>query len=538
LPANYQVQYRVGTDTIWRAATSTALVYTLNNVPACTKYTFRVRLVCSAIATSEWSSSVSVTSAGCVSTECSAPRSLSATGAATSATLKWDTLRGVTGRTYDIQYLTVGDTAWRTIAAIRGSVYTLTGLTSCKVYAFRVRTNCSATASSVWSAPMRFETTGCPPPCVAPKSLRVVTNDTVAVATWAGTATSYKVSIIGVDSVAFPRRTITVTGTSTTITGLARCKAYILSVSALCDGNRESEISRIAFETRCATNCTPIVALASEVVNDTAVLLKFNAVTAQSFVIQYRVTGTTNWTSVQLTAITAAALPYRLTGLAKCTQYEWRVIRNCGVVGTAESRIETFKTKGCLTCPAVTQLAANYRGDSTVVEGSTVTGASGYVLLVQLRGTTRVDTLTATRPRFVLRGLTLCQNYQLTMFVVCTNGARSEGKSISYKPGSNCLWDEDAEGFLAANPTATFAISPNPGHGVVQVAYQLGQTSEVTIQMMNLQGQMINQVNAGNQEAGKYVQTLDGLGDLQAGMYFVVLRSNGKVLQTLKWQKQ
>jgi Fibronectin type III domain len=539
LPASYQIQYQVGNDTTWRSATSNATIYTLGNVASCTKYTFRVRLMCSATVSTEWSSSVNVTSAGCVSTECNAPRSLSAAGATTSAILKWDTARGVTGRTYDIQYLTVGDTSWRTVPSVRGNVYTLAGLTACKVYVFRVRTNCSATNSSVWSAPMRFETAGCPPPCKTPVALKVTLNDTVAVVTWNGAAASYRVSIVGVDSVSQPRRTFTVTTTSTTITGLARCKAYIVTVTALCEGNRTSESNRYGFETRCASSCMPATGLSAEVTNDTVASLKFNWMPSQAYTIQYRIAGTTAWTSVQSIAATATPLPIRITGLKRCATYEWRVVRVCGIVGSAESRIDAFKTKGCLTCPSVTRATATYRGDSAVVEANTVADGARYILYVQLRGAARVDTFKSATPRFVLRGLTLCQNYALKLVVVCANGVSSEGYSIGYKHGTNCLWDGDIEGFLSATPsTSTFAISPNPGHEAVQVAYKLEQTADVTIQMMNLQGQLINQIQAGNQDAGKYVQTLDGLGDLQIGLYLVVLRSNGKVLSTLKWQKQ
>jgi trimeric autotransporter adhesin len=537
LPANYELQYRVGNDSTWRSVNVSTLVYTLPNAGNCTAYSFRVRMLCSATVSSEWSSTVRAVSSGCINTSCDAPRSLSASGATnTGVTLKWDTVRGVTGRTYDLQYLTIGDTTWRTVSGLRGNTYNLTGLTTCKVYAFRVRTNCTATSSSIWSAPMRFETTGCPPPCKAPINLRLTVNDTVLVAIWSGTAANYVVTIVGVDSASFPRRTINVAGTTTTITGLARCKNYILTIQSVCDG-RLSEASRYGFETRCATNCTPPLGLGSEIVSDTVALLKFLTVPTQAYVLQYRVAGTTAWTNAQI-PINTAALPYRLTGLRKCTQYEWRITRICGNVGTAESRIESFKTRGCATCPEG-RLVSIVRGDSVVIEIATTSSASRFILLVSLRGATRVDSIVSTTPRFVLRGLTLCQNYTAKAIIFCANGASTFTESISFRPGINCLWDGDIEGFLAAvNPSSAVNISPNPGHEAVQVTYTLAQDTDLSVQMMNLQGQVVSQLTLGAQEAGNYVQTLDGLGNLPNGMYLVVLRSNGKVLNTLKWQKQ
>jgi hypothetical protein len=48
----------------------------------------------------------------------------------------------------------------------------------------------------------------------------------------------------------------------------------------------------------------------------------------------------------------------------------------------------------------------------------------------------------------------------------------------------------------------------------------------------------VSQLNGGLQEAGFYNQTLDNLGNLNDGLYMLVIRANGKVLATQKWTKQ
>ena len=79
---------------------------------------------------------------------------------------------------------------------------------------------------------------------------------------------------------------------------------------------------------------------------------------------------------------------------------------------------------------------------------------------------------------------------------------------------------------------------PNPGRDALGLSYKLEQDASVNIQLVNLQGQVMSQLDGGLQEAGHYNQTLDNLGGLNDGLYMLVVRANGKVLATQKWTKQ
>ena len=119
--------------------------------------------------------------------------------------------------------------------------------------------------------------------------------------------------------------------------------------------------------------------------------------------------------------------------------------------------------------------------------------------------------------------------------------------SIAYEtsfktPGVNCLTGgDDGLGINSLQKRTSIkniGISPNPGSEYIQVQYDLEEVSEVQIQLLNLQGQIVKQLDGGAQDAGTYMQVLDNLTNINQGMYFLVIRANGKVTTTQKWMKQ
>jgi hypothetical protein len=394
-----------------------------------------------------------VTSAGCVVVpRCDAPKRLSYVPAATTTLVRWDSIAGA-GITYDVQYTGVRDSGvWRTVAGVRTASTTLSGLTACSVYMVRVKTNCSTTSSSNWSAPVYIKTIGCPPVCEKPKNVKVLVNDTVAVISWVGTgATNYALTVASTDG-SFATRSITVTGLTYTLAGLVRCKTYKLSIKANCTDNRTSDIETTVFTT---------------------------------------------------------------------------IGRTCN--------------SGNNTCK-VEEIGIKTTNDSTVVEANATILASTYEL--QYRKLAETDwsaTTSASRPRFVLRGLARCTKYTVRVRAVCTTGA-GEWKTKDFQAGMGCFADPDGGdiAYLLGNTggLTSFAVYPNPGHADLAVSYKLEQDATINVQLVNLQGQVVSQLNGGLQEAGFYNQTLDNLGNLHEGLYMLVIRANGKVLATQKWTKQ
>jgi trimeric autotransporter adhesin len=636
----YEVTYTAG-DSAARIVTVTTNILILSNVASCKTYKFQVRSICGSITApvySEWSSTTSVNTEGCV--RCESPRRLSYAVTELGAIVKWDTIAS-TSVTYDIQYMGPRDTTWRTVSAVRGSQYTMTGLTACTWYMFRVKANCSTISSSQWSQPVRFQTKGCVPPCVAPKNLKTHIVDTVGVISWVGTSTgSYKLIITSTDNT-FTRE-VTVTGNIYTLTGLLRCKTYKVQLKVLCSATSISDIITESFETKgcpvpcgtprevnfqadlnkvtlkwsnmgstkyyieykvaadsvttwkrdsattntivltglqscktylfriasvctngittfsepykfittgCPAPCIATTGLSSEIVNDTVIVVKFNFMPAQSYTVQYRLAGAANWTSIAVNTITATSLPIRITGLLKCSSYQWRVLRNCNATTLGESDIQTVRTNGCPTpCSAAPRdvLVTNYAADSAKLTWIMPTASLTYQVRYALAGSdTAIAHATVTQHTangVVLRGLLLCRYYVAQVRTLCPNGLFSDWvTSAKFRVGANCMSIEPAspdnlnekQQFIGE-----FGLYPNPGSESLQVSYKLEQDANVQIELINLQGKVVNRINGGNQETGNYVQTLDNVAALNTGFYLVVIRANGKVAHTEKWQKQ
>ena len=318
-------------------------------------------------------------------------------------------------------------------------------------------------------------------------------------------------------------------------------------IAAVC-ANGVSPFTTFSISTvGCPLACLPPVGLVSEIVNDTTAAVSFAGILLnQSYTVQYRLAGTTVWTSIALTSPTPNNLPVKIVGLRKCTTYEWRVLRNCTAASVAESRNETFTTKGCPTpCASLPRdlVVTNSVADSAKL--TWIMPATGLVYEVRYGGTLDSSFITATSARlttnvFVMRGLVNCRYYTVQVRTICANGVASDWVSKSFRLGTTCFADDQFAANGTSNPSyvTEFGVYPNPGTESIQVAYTLEQDANIKIELMNLQGQIVNRLDGGNQEVGNYVQTLDQLGHLNTGIYMVVISANGKVVHTQKWQKQ
>ena len=547
----YEVQYRIDTSQTWITVRDSTNYFQHTTTRTCTPYTFRVRSLCSTSTTmvSEWSASKTIISAGCVPVvHCEAPRRLSYVPAATSALLRWDSIAGVT---YDLQWMNARDSSanpWHTVSAIHGNSYNLTGLTACTVYIFRVKTNCNASSVSGWSEPIRIQTIGCAPTCSAPRNFHAYVNDTVIVFSWErADISNYVLTVVSTDS-SQPQRRISVNGFSYTLTGLARCKTWKATLQTICADNRTSEIVATAFTTitrTCPTACEPTHGLTSEITNDTVAVVTFGistGITLQSYQVQYRIAGTTAWSSI--TVASNATLPLKITGLHRCTTYEWRVFKTC-TTGASESEVATFTTKGCAVCNPPREVNITQGHDSTIVTwlAPTVGGTASYAY--EIRVNSDIASTRAVNLSYILRGLVACRTYVISVRTVCTDGGFSSWVEKQFRiPGTNCFSGSSSDDQVEAlrsntSSVSDFTLYPNPGRDNLRVAYKIEEdAANVTIQLMNLQGQVVNQLNGGSQDAGNYVQVLENLGGLHDGFYFVVLRTNGKVVSTQKWMKQ
>jgi hypothetical protein len=60
----------------------------------------------------------------------------------------------------------------------------------------------------------------------------------------------------------------------------------------------------------------------------------------------------------------------------------------------------------------------------------------------------------------------------------------------------------------------------------------------VRLDLVDLQGKIIRQLDGGQQDTGNYIQSFEDLEPLNTGLYMIVLRVDGKVAMTQKWVKE
>jgi hypothetical protein len=121
----------------------------------------------------------------------------------------------------------------------------------------------------------------------------------------------------------------------------------------------------------------------------------------------------------------------------------------------------------------------------------------------------------------------------LTAFAGQTVIIRFEGRS-GY--GNNLFIDNIN---IASSPVAThealelnsFTIQPNPASDAAEVRFDLGKTQSIQMNVLNLQGVLVQSLNLGELVAGQHVAQIDA-NRLPAGSYRVVLNGAQGVAQT------
>ncbi|MFM2269409.1 MAG: hypothetical protein RL757_2850 [Bacteroidota bacterium] len=520
----YEMQYRAAGDTTWTSVSATRPGAVTGTVRACTNYHFRVRTRCTATTNSDWSSVTTVVSGGCF--RCVAPRNVTSTVTGTTAVLLWDSLPGTA--TYRVQVRRQTDTTWTT-QVVTGRTLTLRNLTACTSYVFRVQSVCSATASSDWGEGNRFITQGCPVICTLPRGLVARPLDSVAILAWVGTAANYSVQVRVVGDSTW--RTLSATGNQLQVAGLRGCARYEFRVKAVCSTTSSSDWTPATrFETACPRCIAPVVT--ATLVGDSMVVVRWAGLaTNQGYLVQYRLAADTAWIS---RTTTASVAEFRLR---TCQTYVFRVQSVCANQQLSEAANVRITTNCVSNCTPVAGLAVSSTPNGTVASWT----LGGIVLPPSVRfevtlrrndSIVRVDTVTTYR--FVFTNLVACQQYVVRVRLLdCSPTSTVAFASTSFRSyGVNCL----TNGGNGSNNR--FAASPNPSQGQLQLNYEVSETGNIQIEMVNLQGQIVETFNEGVREAGNYQLNKNSVENLTAGMYLLNLRQNGRVVQTTKWVKE
>ncbi|MBD2702664.1 fibronectin type III domain-containing protein [Spirosoma sp. BT702] len=434
---SYNLNWRLSGATEWNAVDGIPSAgYSLTGLTAGTTYEWRVQAVCSATSVSAFVQGQTFTTFTCV-----APYTLGNTGATSSSVgLFWYVSYNESGRTYELRYRPIGTPNWNTVSGITSQSYSLTGLTNNTAYEWQVKSVCSPTESSTFTASSTFATV-----CRVPTTTNSLASQTRAQLQWTQQAsTNAQAFQLRYRPVGNPTWTTVTTSIQPTysLSALSPDVTYEWEVASVCSASAVSDFSSSATFT---TGCFPPK---SQDLNTSSIMpgsVEFywfvGADPGTLFTLRYRPTGTPTWTTVSnLTATTTNSLytsrTYLQTGLLPGTNYEWEVATACSPTQSSTFTAgPTFSTQ----CATPFNLYPTVFVTSAYLYWDAVSPAATYEVQYRQAGTsndwttiTNINSTTVT-----VTGLSSNSSYDWQVRTKCGNGSFSPYSSVRtfYTPG-------------------------------------------------------------------------------------------------------
>ena len=259
-----------------------------------------------------------------------------------------------TSSLYNIQYQSTGTSTWTTLNNVT-SPLTLTGLTCGSVYVAQIQQVCANPAGSTptvspWSVSVTFTTVACTPTCIAPTGLTTTNiSQAGAVLNWTPTTTvanSYNIQYHSATTTAWT--TVSNVSMPYQLGNLACGTGYEWQVQQICSSataNGNIIVSPWSTgSTFTTTACTPPTCnapagLTATNVSQTGAYLYLTPTSTNTgtFNIQYHISGTTTWTTIN-----NVALPHQLSNLTCGTVYEWQAQLVCANNSTGTTNVSPW----------------------------------------------------------------------------------------------------------------------------------------------------------------------------------------------------
>ncbi|WP_353148852.1 fibronectin type III domain-containing protein [Chryseobacterium sp.] len=358
----------------------------------------------------------------------------------TSANVSWT---ATAGATYILRYRKTGTTAWTTINPVQppGNNYTILNLTEQTQYEVQVATKCNGTEGA-FSPSQQFTTpplSYCPmtgtgtgdyisnvtvtsinPALTAMSNNSVQTNyisyttpatlitleigsanNKISVSKgWTGTANSGAVTAwidFNRDGLFdnSERILISPANTTTPVTSTFNVPANAYSgplnttmrvvlqrtnAPVMCQNAINGEVEDYVVNLKPCSTETPTGLTFTAVTHNSAVINWTAAANNLTYLLQYRVQGTTAWTSIYVSGV-----PYTLANLAPSTIYEVQVAANCGITPGTFTPVKTFTTRCDPTPPNVT--ISNITTNSALVTWNPTVAGVSYMMRWRKVGT-------------------------------------------------------------------------------------------------------------------------------------------------------
>lgn len=173
----------------------------------------------------------------------------------------------------------------------------------------------------------------------------------------------------------------------------------------------------------------PFSLSASSIGLDSAILSWYGAPGTNTFILEWRRSGTSSWTTVD-----SATSPYLLNGLLGCAGYEFQVLARCDTDTSLFSNIYEFTTKGC--CEAPEGFSAEVTGiDGGSAAWNEVTGALSYNARIRPVGSSTWDVQNTASEVMEYFDLESCTKYEVQVQTVCDTSNSPYTNSIIFQTG-------------------------------------------------------------------------------------------------------
>ncbi len=413
----YRIEYRPAASANWQTISPiNSSNFSFTGLTPSTAYVWQVQTVCSPTTNSPFSNSATFTTSACVVPSSSGINFV----LPTSAQVYW---YGPTGASYELQWRAGTSGAWTTVSSLTSTIYTLTGLTNNTVYQFQVQSVCSSSASSTYSTPFSF-TTNCQAPSSPYRSTSQATSQAI------GWYTNYSNAVVSYGVQFRPKAPAnslwtslpTPTDTYATINGLTPGTAYEFQVQTVCPGGVSSSFTSppTGFTTTgCTTNSARNFSTSNVTYRSARIRWFGNA--SDHFMLLYRPTGTTTWSSVGPVPANYASNGFILNNLNPSTAYQWQVTTYCSPTqSTTGAAIQSFTTTGCVNPVQANGMYANATFSSANLSWSS--GNTGDVFRVQYRPVGGSFTVLPdqTSSGYSLTGLATNVTYEWQVALVCS----------------------------------------------------------------------------------------------------------------------
>ncbi|MDT3408401.1 UNVERIFIED_CONTAM: hypothetical protein QE387_002718 [Pseudacidovorax intermedius] len=203
-----------------------------------------------------------------------------------------------------------------------------------------------------------------------------------------------------------------------TITGLTPATTYDVQISAVCSNTAGTPTAITTFTTRC--DPTPPNVTISNITPTTAVVTWAPVAASSSYVLRYRVVGSTQWIDVT-TIPTTPGNTYTLTNLSPYTTYEVQVANKCNGETTINpySNPKVFTTERTCELPPPGLTITNLTPTTATVVWDPFPGAT-YILRYRKVGIPSWTTVTVSTNTYTIQGLTELTKYEMQVANVCS----------------------------------------------------------------------------------------------------------------------